>query len=415
MNAQDFPVDTFLGSQNLQLFAPASVSGHLTRGGSGYAGRVSVRLAGASALIPGRERVYGGTLTLDNSGAFARARRDRHVFAPIPDGGPDRPAAHRAQRAGRSGQVGAGGGEAARGVGAGEAQRRAGAEREGPVAAGDDSGRAGGGSGDTVAALSAGAHRSAHRRLHPVRLARGGKKDLIGILALPRATSSGPALLPQRAFTAGTREPLPVLELGDFGKPVTVSGKAVGSDGNAIAGATVYLDGKVQGGGTFTSASVKTDSTGAFTLHTLASYPSGELSLWVVPPATSLSGQVRTAVTVTADGGFLREVTCPDRVPVQGQVRWPDGRDFPGVKVVARAVAPLDGGLPPPSLKVETTTNENSQFTLHLDPAVWQLDFIPPESLPLASRQVTVRAELLATGGNKPSRCRRSTSRRAGP
>jgi hypothetical protein len=164
----------------------------------------------------------------------------------------------------------------------------------------------------------------------------------------------------------------------------------------------VYLDGKVPGGGHFTSASVKTAADGKFEgLLTLPSDPFGEMVLWAVPPARSSAGRLRAPVTVTQAGGFLKELRCPDRVPVQGQVRRPDGRDFPGVRVEARAVAPLEPGGTLPSVKVETTTDENSSYTLYLDPAVWRLDFIAPEPLPRASRQVTVKAELSSTAGNK--------------
>jgi len=181
-----------------------------------------------------------------------------------------------------------------------------------------------------------------------------------------------------------------------------VSGRVLGSDGQAISGATVYLDGKVQGGGLFTSARLTTDADGKFDgLQTLPSDPSSELNLWVVPPTRSTSGILHTAVTVTSAGGFLREVRCPDRVPVQGQVKSPDGKDYAGVKVKARALSALEPGQSVSSLEAETSTDENSTYTLHLDPGVWRLDFTPPDAGPHASRLVTVRPDLLSTGGNK--------------
>lgn len=404
LNAQDFQVDAFRGVQDLQLFPPSSASGQITLGDQPYSGRVSVRLVGESELIPGRERVYGGPLTPDAEGYYSVPAGTGvysmqfqavdpsipPVTAPEVHIGPGQTVAVKAQLA-SDGQVLKLAGVLVRSL-----------KDPSPLGAVVD-----------VQAVDAETGQALSQRV-PIASDTGAfvlsvapeaaQKDVIGIKAQPRATSSGPALVPTRLFTVPTRGALPTLELGDYGVPVTVSGRVVGSDGNPIEGATVYLDGKVQGGGTFTSASVKTDATGAFSgLQTLASDPTGELALWAVPPAKSVSGQLRMAVTVTPSGGSLGDLRCPDRVPVQGQVHRPDGRDFPGVKVVAHAVGTADGALPPPSLKVETTTDDNATFTLRLDPGVWKLDFIPPplEGLPLASRQVTVKAELLATGGNK--------------
>lgn len=233
--------------------------------------------------------------------------------------------------------------------------------------------------------------------------------ETLVIHAAPRPGADNIPMVPEKSFTAslGTPDPL-VLELGDFGSPVTVTGRILGPDGAPVAGATVFLSGRVLGGGTFQSAAGQTDNEGSFTLSSLPSGGSGEHFLWAVPPTASSSGLLQVATEVSSSGGPLGDFTCPDRVPVSGLVQRSDGRPFPGVRVVAHPLEQVEGhGLP--RAYFEATTDEDARFLLRLDPAVYRLDFIPGEGLPRMSRFVTVQREPVDLGTSTLSKGRTVT------
>lgn len=201
------------------------------------------------------------------------------------------------------------------------------------------------------------------------------------------------AMVPQKTFPVDPRKPLPApLELGDYGEPVTVRGQVKDASGRAVAGASVYVTGKVGGGGTFRSATALTGADGRYTLRTLPSHPDTPMTLYAVPPARALAGLTPQTVRVPrADGETLPTVTCPDKVEIRGMLLRPEGnRPAAGVAVKAEPVGDVPGW-PQPAAGAEGTTDEEGRYVLHLDPGEYRFDLSPAENLPRVSRFVTVR------------------------
>ncbi len=186
-------------------------------------------------------------------------------------------------------------------------------------------------------------------------------------------------------------------ELGEFGLPATVSGVVTGTDTRPLPKATVYLEGKVGGGGSYKSASVTTDEFGLFTLTSLPSAKGGELRLWIVPPSTSGSGLSAVRVHIPKEGIQLGTLVAPDKIPVRGDLFRPDFSPAAGVPVEARAVQKLEDH-PLPDGVIRGSTNDTGAFTLRLDPGVYRFDFLPSDGYPRASRFVTVRPEPSSDG-----------------
>jgi hypothetical protein len=206
--------------------------------------------------------------------------------------------------------------------------------------------------------------------------------------------TSADAPVPQKVFTVNPRlgilEPL---ELGDYGEPVTVRGRVLGPDGQPLEAATVYLQGKVGGGGQYRSGKVLTSKQGHFELRTLPGTPDSPMLLYVIPPPGTGAGLTLLAVTVPRTGTTLRDVTCSARLRVQGSLLMPSGSEpAAGVKVVAEPLAEVTGW-PRPAATVEAPrhTDARGHFEIALDPGRYRLDFIPSENLPRVSRILTVR------------------------
>ncbi len=182
------------------------------------------------------------------------------------------------------------------------------------------------------------------------------------------------------------------LELGDYGDPVSYSGSLVSEDGVPIADAMVYLQGPVEGGGTFRSAAVATDAKGAFTLRTLPSPVGVNTRLWAVPPEASKSGVLSSELEIPVLSTAPLTFVAPDKVRVTGVVHRPGSSDpAAGVKVIAEPIAArLDEPLP--YAGAETVTALDGRYELYLDPAVYRIDFVPGEQLPRVSRFVDVFA-----------------------
>jgi len=400
LNAQDFALTDFRSTQDLELHPPAAIFGQVFRGGEPYTGKVTLKLLGGSELIPGRDRTYGGPLSLYRGDYAIATGTGLYTLTVLPADTAIPPTAVREVRIAPGQLLNVSinlpaAADLLQLTGTVTRVANSSTRLDVPV---------------EVQTVDPVTQRPLSQRVtidpatgaFSLMTLRPEGQGFIGLQATPRETASGSALVPRKLFTVPLKAVAPVLELGDFGKPVTVSGRLLGSDGSPIASATVYLEGQVSGGGFFTSARVTSDLDGKFSgLATLPSDPLNPFTLWAVPSARSNSGVLRTAVKVTAAGGFLGEFSCPDRVPVQGQVKRPDGRDYAGVKVKAHALSALEPGQSVSSLEVETTTDENSAYTLHLDPGVWRLDYIAPEPMPRASREVTVRADVSSLGGNK--------------
>lgn len=392
LHAQDFPVENLRPQHNLQVFGPATLKGQVLRetllsgpSTTSYSSSVSVRLSGESLLIPGLVRRYESTLVPDNgqyqipvgSGGYtitllaADTEVPPQTMARVVEPGTQvelnfllpAPTAvtHLAGLVVRQGTT------------------LVDADLE--VQAVDD----------TLHPLS--------QRV-PVTRATGAFQ-----LALPPAAAKldhvlvqvtiprGAPLVPQKTFTVDPRPGItPPLELGDYGEPVTVKGRVVNQDGQPVASASVYLQGKVGGGGQFRSGTVTTGADGSFELLSLPSHPDTPLTLYAVPPSGSTAGLTLQATAIPRGGATLKDVICPDKITIQGTLLGPDDVPAAGVRVVAEPVGEVPGW-PRPAVGTEadSATDEDGTYRLRLDPGEYRFDFIPTENLPRVSRFVTVQ------------------------
>jgi hypothetical protein len=213
----------------------------------------------------------------------------------------------------------------------------------------------------------------------------------INVQVLPTTVD---ALLPQKLFNVDPREALQApLSMGDYGSPVRVRGRVWGPDQKPVPQATVYLQGKVGGGGQYRSQKVHTDEGGFFEVLSLPSSGDSTMTLYIVPPPGSLAGLTLKSVSVArASSVTLADVSCAERTKVRGTLLMPNG-SLPavGAKVLAEPVGEVLGW-PRPTLSAEAprTTDESGRFELWLDPGQYRFDFLPTEGLPRVSRIVSV-------------------------
>jgi hypothetical protein len=233
------------------------------------------------------------------------------------------------------------------------------------------------------------------------------KLDSFLIVATPREPGT---LVPSKTFTIARPFPQPLtLELGDFGDPyIQLEGDLVTTAGLPIVAGIVYFTGPVVGGGTFQSKVVSTDGSGHFTVDLLPNLPNGSYVMTALPPPDSAAGVAQIQVKIVAKPGektVLRpaRLTCPDKITVVGSLVRPDGSVAVRAAVVARAVEQLREltTLPLPMGESETVTDESGRFSLALDPAKYQFDFIPSDGLPRTSRVVIVRADIPDDAGGR--------------
>ncbi|MFZ5471768.1 MAG: carboxypeptidase-like regulatory domain-containing protein [Myxococcota bacterium] len=217
------------------------------------------------------------------------------------------------------------------------------------------------------------------------------------LLAVPRQSGSA---VPSKSFILEhDRTPPLVLEMGEYGELVPVTGTLRATDGQPVSGATVHLEGVVNGGGIFRSQQVTTDGYGVFKTEALPSAPNSAYTLIAAPPQSSTAGILDIKVKVLATPNEKNEYlapssfVCPDRVPVSGVLLRPDGQSpAVGARVIAQAIDDLDERPLPPD-PIEVATDATGRYTLYLDPAVYRIDYVPEVSLPRRSRQITVKAE----------------------
>ncbi len=235
----------------------------------------------------------------------------------------------------------------------------------------------------------------------------------ITLVATPRDNT---VLVPTKNFIISpvphTQETLKPLELGDFGSELPMVGaRLVSSFGVGVPNATVTLEGAVNGGGSFRSRTVLTDSTGLFLVDLLPSAIGATFTLTAIPPPESSSGILQTQVRAGLDsmgkpallaaaGTEPRtELACPDRVPLLGTVLFPDGLPASSVKVDATAIEPLEGR-PVPTSIATTFTDANGVFRLMLDPARYRIDYVPGGlQLPRKSRVLKIEQPLESDAG----------------
>lgn len=207
------------------------------------------------------------------------------------------------------------------------------------------------------------------------------------------------AVLPSASFPVDSVV-LPVtLDLGDFGATLSAQGRVVDSSGRPVAGASVRLQGRVTGGGTFHGAAVRSNDAGEFTLPTLASAPGTDFTILIIPPPGDSAGLLAEQLPITPGAAALGDFTCPDRLVVKGSLLLPDGiTPAVGVAVEAVPLTPLEPGGDLPSDHTVTTTDGSATFTLALDPGIYRLDFEPTDKLPRLSRFVTVDPDSATAG-----------------
>jgi hypothetical protein len=393
LHAQDFVVENLRPQQNLELFGAATLQGEVRRetlmsmpGAEtvAYSSTVSLRVSGESLLIPGVTRRYEATLVPDNgsyqlavgSGSFTVTllTADPQV-PPVVDSRLVEPggtvplnfvlpaAASLVRLAGKVVRQGTVLVDADLEVQAVDESLRPLSQRV-PVTRG---------TGEFVLALSPSASALTH------------------VLVQVTAPRTG-ELVPQKTFTVNPRPGVTApLELGDYGEPVAVLGRLVDRDGKPVAGASVYLQGKVGGGGQFRSRSVLTSTEGRFELSALPSHPDTPLTLYAVPPATSASGITLQSTAIPRGGTTLKDIICENKVVLEGSLLRPEGLPAAGARVLAEPVGAVPGWpRPAVSVEAESATDEDGVYRIRLDPGEYRFDFVPGENLPRVSRFVTV-------------------------
>jgi hypothetical protein len=233
----------------------------------------------------------------------------------------------------------------------------------------------------------------------------------IALVAQPQDSAD---LVPTKTFVLSppptAQTDIGVVELGDFGDALpSIQGTLLDVAGGGVAGATVSFQGKVTGGGSFTSRTVLTDSNGLFSVDLLPSANDATYTMTAVPPPNSPAGILVTQVSAGVQeakpllligtpakpkGTF----NCPDRISVTGTVSTPNGVPAQGVKVTATAIDSVDNRAKPID-STTVTTDLSGGYQLMLDPAKYQIDYVPTALLPRKSRVLRVDPGVNSDGG----------------
>jgi len=180
--------------------------------------------------------------------------------------------------------------------------------------------------------------------------------------------------------------------VGDTAAPVQVSGQIIGPEGTPVAGASVFIQGTVVGGGSGNVGPSFSDGDGGFSIQTLPQDGPGTLQLWVIPPPGSIAGLVRVPVEVPSGAPVAGTWTCPARPVLGGALLLPDAGPLVAAALRADPVRTLDAVTPLPPSGASSETGQAGTFAVRLDPAVYQLEVQPGASLPVLRRLVRVTA-----------------------
>jgi hypothetical protein len=152
--------------------------------------------------------------------------------------------------------------------------------------------------------------------------------------------------------------------VGDTAAPVQVSGRLVGPDGTPVAGARVFIQGTVVGGGSGNVGPSFSDGNGGFSIQTLPQDRAGTLQLWVIPPAGSVAGLIRAPVDVPSGAPVAGTWTCPARPLLRGALLLPDAGPLAGAALRADPVLPVDAVTPLPPAGASGETGQAGTFAL---------------------------------------------------
>lgn len=389
--AQDLQVGELRSHQDLELKDPSSLQGEVrvegTSSSSTYSGTITLRLTGESLLIPGVTRRHEATLTPDDGAYTLPVGSGRYNVTLLP-ANPELPplSSSRDVQPGQSVKLDFSLPDASTLI------HLSGKVLRAPLVLVD-------------AELEA---QALDAELHPlsqrVPVDRGSGSFTLALppwaaqlstVLIQVTPTSADALVPQKTFTVSPLQTsLDTLYLGDYGLPVLLGGQVLGQDGRPVPLATVYLQGKVGGGGQFRSQKVTTDTNGLFTLLTLPSASDSNLTIYAVPPPGSHAGLTLKSLAVPQSGITLApKVVCGERLKVEGTLQLPsDSKPAAGVRVVAEPIGEVTGW-PRPSTITEATlpSDDTGHFELALDPGQYRFDFMPTDGLPRVSRIVMVR------------------------
>ncbi|HSP18973.1 MAG TPA: hypothetical protein VLQ79_05650 [Myxococcaceae bacterium] len=180
--------------------------------------------------------------------------------------------------------------------------------------------------------------------------------------------------------------------VGDGVPPVRVSGTFLGPDGAPVANATVYIQGTVVGSGWGNTGPGRTAEDGSFSLDTLPQAGPGTLALWVIPPAGSTAGLLRTTLLAPPGSPVTGTWTCPSRPLLRGTVLLPDAGPFARARLQADPVSAGGPAGPLPPTGAAGVASETGTFAIRLDPGTYQLAVQAAQGLPAVRNLVAVPA-----------------------
>lgn len=166
-----------------------------------------------------------------------------------------------------------------------------------------------------------------------------------------------------------------------------VSGTLVGPRGQPVVGATIYAEVETVSGGTARSETVLSDAKGAFSVDSFPTTQEGG-RLWIIPAARDAAGQTRVPFTLDLLPLDLGEQVLPVRTPVRIIVEDAEGRTEEHASVVVDPVASVHA-LPLPTYGAEGVTLSEG-VVMWLEPGVYRVNVRRGAQKARLSRLITV-------------------------